>query len=47
VDPKAGLDHAKRRKFSTLQGLELRTLGHPPVASRNTDNAIPALYEKI
>jgi hypothetical protein len=29
VDPRAGLDDVKERKFLTLSGLELRTLGHP------------------
>jgi hypothetical protein len=29
VDPKAGVDDVKKRKFLTLPGLELRTLGRP------------------
>jgi hypothetical protein len=29
VDPQAGLDDAKKRKFLTLPGLELRPLGRP------------------
>jgi hypothetical protein len=29
VDPRAGLDDLKKRKFLTLPGLELRPLGHP------------------
>jgi hypothetical protein len=29
VDPRAGVDHAEKRNFLTLPGLELRTLGHP------------------
>jgi hypothetical protein len=29
VDPRAGLDDMENRKFSTLPGLELRTLGRP------------------
>jgi hypothetical protein len=29
VDPRAGLDDVERRKFLTLPGLELRTLGRP------------------
>jgi hypothetical protein len=29
VDPRAGLDDVEKRKFFTLQGLELRLLGRP------------------
>jgi hypothetical protein len=29
LDPRAGLDDVERRKFLTLQGLELRPLGLP------------------
>jgi hypothetical protein len=29
VDPRAGLDDFVKRKFLTLPGLELRSLGHP------------------
>jgi hypothetical protein len=29
VDPRAGLDDMKKRKFLTLPGLELRLLGRP------------------
>jgi hypothetical protein len=29
VDPRAGLDEVKKRKFLTLPGLELRPLGRP------------------
>jgi hypothetical protein len=29
VDPRAGLDGVEKRKFFTLPGLELRTLGRP------------------
>jgi hypothetical protein len=29
VDPRAGLDNVKKRKFLTLPGLELRPLGRP------------------
>jgi hypothetical protein len=29
VDPRAGLDDVEKRKFLTLQGLELRRLGRP------------------
>jgi hypothetical protein len=29
VDPRAGLDDVEKRKFLTLPGLELRTLGRP------------------
>jgi hypothetical protein len=29
VDPRAGLDDVVKRKFLTLQGLELRPFGHP------------------
>jgi hypothetical protein len=29
VDPRAGLDEVMKRKFLTLPGLELRTLGRP------------------
>jgi hypothetical protein len=29
VDPRAGLDDVKKRKFLTLPGLELRPLGRP------------------
>jgi hypothetical protein len=29
VDPRAGLDNVEKRKFLTLPGLELRTLGRP------------------
>jgi hypothetical protein len=29
VDPRAGLANVKKRKFLTLQGLELRSLGRP------------------
>jgi hypothetical protein len=29
VGPRAGLDDVKKRKFLTLPGLELRTLGRP------------------
>jgi hypothetical protein len=29
VDPRAGLDNVEKRKFLTLQGLELRPLGRP------------------
>jgi hypothetical protein len=29
VDPRAGLDDVEKRKFFTLQGLELRPLGCP------------------
>jgi hypothetical protein len=41
VGPRDGLDDVKKRKFSTLSGLELRPLGLP-VPSRYTDYAIPA-----
>jgi hypothetical protein len=30
VDPRAGLDDVEKRKFFTLQGLELRSLCRPP-----------------
>jgi hypothetical protein len=43
VNPRAGLDDdVKKRKFSTLSGLELQTLVVQPVASRYTNYAIPA-----
>jgi hypothetical protein len=29
VDPRAGLDDVEKRKFLTLPGLELRSLGYP------------------
>jgi hypothetical protein len=29
VDPRAGLDDLEKRKFLTLEGLELRPLGRP------------------
>jgi hypothetical protein len=29
VDPRAGLDDVEKRKFLTLPGLELRSLGRP------------------
>jgi hypothetical protein len=29
ADPRAGLDDMEKRKFSTLPGLELRSLGSP------------------
>jgi hypothetical protein len=29
VDSKAGLEDVEKRKFLTLPGLELQTLGHP------------------
>jgi hypothetical protein len=40
VDLRAGLDDLDKRKFLTIQGLELRPLGRP--ARRYTDYAIPA-----
>jgi hypothetical protein len=40
VNPRAGLDDVKKRKFLALPGLELRPLGRP--ASSYTDYAIPA-----
>jgi hypothetical protein len=42
VDPRAGLDDEEERKFLTLSGIELRTLGRP--ASRCTDYAIQAPF---
>jgi hypothetical protein len=29
VNPRAGVDDVEKRKFLTLQGLELQSLGHP------------------
>jgi hypothetical protein len=29
VSPRAGLDDVEKRKFLTLQGFELRPIGHP------------------
>jgi hypothetical protein len=43
VGPSADLDDVEKRKFLTLPGLELRTLGVLPVASRYTDYAIPKI----
>jgi hypothetical protein len=45
VDPRAGLDSLKKRKFLTLSGLELRPLGRSARSSRYTDYAIPAPAE--
>jgi hypothetical protein len=42
VDPRAGRDDVKKRKFFTLPGLELRPSVVQPVASRYADYAIPA-----
>jgi hypothetical protein len=42
MDPRAGLDDVKKRKFLTLPGLELRPPLVQPVASRYTDYVIPA-----
>jgi hypothetical protein len=42
VDPRAGLDAVKKRKFLTLLGLNPDPSLVQPVASRYTDYAIPA-----
>jgi hypothetical protein len=46
MDPRAGLDDVKKRKFLTLPGLELRPSVVQPVASRYTDWAIPASFSR-
>jgi hypothetical protein len=45
VNPRTGVDDVETRQFLTLPGLELRTLGRQPVASRYTEYAIPAIKE--
>jgi hypothetical protein len=52
VGPRTGLDDVEKRKFPTLPGLELRTLGRQLLASRHTNYASPApnltmIYRKI
>jgi hypothetical protein len=42
MDPTAGQDDLKRRKFFTLPRLELDPSVVQPVASRYTDYALPA-----
>jgi hypothetical protein len=37
MDPRTGLDDVERRKFLTLQGLELDPSAVQPAASRYTD----------
>jgi hypothetical protein len=46
VDLRAGLDDLENIKFFALPGFELRSLGRQPVASRYTDYAIPAHFER-
>jgi hypothetical protein len=41
VGPRAYLDDVEKRKLLTLSGLQLRLLGHQPIASCYTDCAIP------
>jgi hypothetical protein len=42
VDPRVGLEEVEKRKFLTLPGLEVRTLGRPARSQSHTDYAIPA-----
>jgi hypothetical protein len=42
VDSRDGAEEVEKREILKLSGLELRTLRHPAVATRNTDCAIPA-----
>jgi hypothetical protein len=44
VDPRAGLNDMKKRKFLTLPGLKLRLLSLPACSQSlyNTDHDIPA-----
>jgi hypothetical protein len=44
VGPRAGLDDVEKRKFLTLQGLELRPFGCPARSQSLTDCAIPAPF---
>jgi hypothetical protein len=38
MDPRANLDNVEKRKFMTLQGLEIQPLGRPaPIGSRYAD----------
>jgi hypothetical protein len=43
VGPKTSLEDVEMRKILPLTGLDLQPLGHPPLASRYTDCAIPAI----
>jgi hypothetical protein len=47
VGPRVGLDDVEKRKFVTLQGLELRPSAVQPVASRCTDCAILTPVTKL
>jgi hypothetical protein len=40
MDPRAGLDNVKKRKFFTLPGLNSEPSVVQPAASRNTDYAM-------
>jgi hypothetical protein len=42
VGPRTSLVGVEKRKFLTLQGLELKSRASQPVASRYTDYAVPA-----
>jgi hypothetical protein len=47
VDPRAGLDDVKKRKFLTLQGLELRPLGRPARSQSLYRLRYPGTYTTI
>jgi hypothetical protein len=45
VDPRAGLDDVKKRKFLTVSGLELRPLGSPARSQLLYQLRYPGSYE--
>jgi hypothetical protein len=44
VDPRSGLDNVEKRKFLTIQGLELRPLGQPARSQSLYRLSYPEVY---